>query len=116
MTATTTHTETYGMLGKLPARTDARTLAIARYVDRSALPTPPVKLNLGHAVSSWPMYGNDHLGDCTCAAAGHMIEAWTAASQGHAVKITEAAVVSGFEQVKIVDPVTHQEGAASSTS
>ena len=57
------------------------------------------------------MYANDRLGDCTCAAAGHMIEAWTAASQGHAVKITEATVVNVFEHVKVVDPVTYEEGA-----
>ena len=35
-TATTT-----GLLGKLPVRTDVRTLSLARYVDRAKLPSPP---------------------------------------------------------------------------
>ena len=56
------------------------------------------------------MYANDRLGDCTCAAAGHMIEAWTAAA-GQVVEISESAVIVAFEQVKIVDPATGEEGA-----
>jgi hypothetical protein len=100
-----------GMLGKLPVRKDPRTLSFARYVDRLALPKPPAKMNMGHLVHDWPMYGNDHLGDCTCAAAGHMIEAWTADSHGHAVEITEAAVETAFDNVKVTDPVTHEQGA-----
>jgi hypothetical protein len=98
-------------LGKLPARVDPRTLSLARYVDRAELPSPPPELDLSAPVADWPMYGNDRLGDCTTAAAGHMIEAWTAAAAGSAVEVTEAAVLAAFDVVKIVDPVTGDEGA-----
>ena len=79
-------------LGKLPARVDPRTLSLARYVDRELLPAPPPALDLSARVGEWPMYANDRLGDCTTAAAGHMIEAWTAAAAGAPVEVTEASV------------------------
>ncbi len=98
-------------LGKLPVRTDVRTLRLARYVDVSKLPPPPVTLDLTAHVPDWPMYGNDRIGDCTIAAAGHMIEAWTAAGRGTAVEVSESAVLTAFDRVKIVDPQTGEEGA-----
>ncbi len=81
-------------LGKLPVRTDVRTLRIGRYVDTAKLPEPPVALDLADRVGDWPMYANDRIGDCTIAAAGHMIEAWTAESRGEAVEVSEASVLA----------------------
>jgi hypothetical protein len=101
---------TVGLLGRLPVRHDVRTLALARYVSRSKLPRAPASLDLTRRVPEWPMYANDRLGDCTCAAAAHMIEAWTAAA-GRLVEVSEPAVIVAFEQVKLVDPVTGEEGA-----
>ncbi len=98
-------------LGKLPVRTDVRTLRLARYVDTSKLPPPPAALDLTGHVPDWPMYANDRIGDCTIAAAGHMIEAWTAASRGTAVEVSESAVLTAFDRVKSVDPQTGEEGA-----
>jgi hypothetical protein len=106
-----TTTITAQMLGKLPVRTDVRTLRLARYVDRSKLPAPPDVLDETAHVAGWPMYANDRIGDCTIAAAGHMIEAWTAAARGRAVEVTEASVLSAFDRVKLVDPATGEEGA-----
>jgi hypothetical protein len=108
---TTTPLDTQLRLGKLPARTDIRTLRLRRYIDRAALPLPPTAIDLARAVPEWPMYANDRLGDCTTAAAGHMIEVWTAAAHGLAEEISERAVVDAFERVKLVDPVTGDEGA-----
>ena len=99
------------MLGKLPVRTDVRTLSLARYVDPNVLPAPPVTFAETAKVSSWPMYANDRVGDCTTAAAGHMIEAWTAAVRGQAVEISEQSVLDAFQHVKRVDPLTGEEGA-----
>jgi hypothetical protein len=99
------------MLGKLPVRTDVRTLALARYVDSSRLPTPPDAFEETNGVDSWPMYANDRIGDCTTAAAAHMIEAWTAAGQGQAIVLSERAVLDAFGHVKLTDPVTGEEGA-----
>jgi hypothetical protein len=109
--ATTTPIETQVKLGRLPVRTDARTLALPRYVERTKLPQPPPDLDLAAAVLEWPMYANDRIGDCTTAAAAHMIEAWTALSRGHAVEVTERAVIAAFNKVKQVDPRTGDEGA-----
>jgi hypothetical protein len=98
-------------LGKLAPRVDVRTLALSRYVDRASLPTPPDALDLTARVGEWPMYANDRIGDCTTAAAAHMIEAWTAAARGEAVEVTESAVLAAFDRVKLVDPATGEEGA-----
>jgi hypothetical protein len=100
-----------GKLGKLPVRTDVRTLPVSRYADRSKLPDPPASVDFAAHVADWPMYANDTRGDCTTAAAGHMIEAWTASASGSAVEVTEAAVLSAFDRVKVVDPGTGEEGA-----
>ena len=62
-------------LGKLPYREDSRTLFIANYLTPQ-LPPPPPALDLTRKVKAWPMYNNDQIGDCTCAAAGHMVELW----------------------------------------
>jgi hypothetical protein len=98
-------------LGKLPVRTDVRTLRLGRYVDVSKLPPPPATLDLTQDVADWPMYANDRIGDCTIAAAAHMIEAWTAAATGAAVEVTEPSVLAAFDRVKLVDPQTGEEGA-----
>src|SRR5437868_3075365 len=108
---TATSTIAAGKLGKLPVRTDVRTLRLARYVDLMQLPPPPPALDLADRVAEWPMYANDRLGDCTTAAAGHMIEAWSAEARGHATEIPESVVVAAFERVKVVDPRTGEEGA-----
>jgi hypothetical protein len=62
--------------GKLAPRVDSRTLRLAAFLLPATLPTPPSALTYASRVPAWPMYGNDQLGDCTCAAAGHMIELW----------------------------------------
>jgi hypothetical protein len=106
-----TATTATGKLGKLPVRTDVRTLRIARYVDGARLPAPPERLDLAARVAAWPMYANDSRGDCTTAAAAHMVEAWTGASRGEPAVISEASVLRAFERIKIVDPFTGDEGA-----
>ena len=59
-------------LGKKPAVFDSRTLRFGAYLT-TTLPAPPAAVDWGKKVPSWPMYLNDKYGDCTCAAAGHMI-------------------------------------------
>ena len=98
-------------LGKLPVRTDVRTLSLGRYVDSARLPSPPDAFDETSGVAEWPMYANDRIGDCTTAAAAHMIEAWTSAGRGHAVEISERSVLDAFDHVKLVDPATGEEGA-----
>jgi hypothetical protein len=98
-------------LGKLPVRTDVRTLLLGRYVDGHRLPSPPSVFDETDGIDRWPLYANDRTGDCTVAAAAHMVEAWTAAGRGKPVEISERSVLAAFEHVKTVDPDTGEEGA-----
>jgi|SRR5581483_773292 len=98
-------------LGKLAVKIDVRTLSLARYIDTTKLPTPPVTFDETAKVIEWPMYDNDKIGDCTIAAAGHMIEAWTAAAGGKSVEISVKDVLKAFDKVKSVDPETGEAGA-----
>lgn len=41
------------------------------------------------------MMGNDHYGDCTCAAAGHMIEEWTA-NTGSPKTLSDSVILSAY--------------------
>jgi hypothetical protein len=82
--------------GRTRSTPDARTLAFGRYLG-AELPAPPVAVDWSKAVKRWPMYANDRYGDCTCAAAGHMVEAWTAAA-GRQRTPTERAVLELYEQ------------------
>lgn len=63
--------------GKKPPVFDSRTLRFGAYL-KPALPQPPASKDYGKKVPQWPMYLNNKYGDCTCAAAAHMIQCWTA--------------------------------------
>ncbi len=83
------------MLGKLPPKYDRRTLLLERYLpDR--LPSPPSRLDRESRVRRWPMYGNDRLSDCTCAAAAHMVQSWTAYARREVVPPWRAVVASYY--------------------
>jgi len=74
-------------------------LTLAPYIKPEVLlPQIPDECDWTKGVTEWPMYGNDRLGDCTCAAAGHMVQAWTAAAgnpQTPADADVEAAYIPG---------------------
>jgi hypothetical protein len=89
-------------LGKLPYRPDDRTLLISNYIT-SLLPPAPPTLDLTTKVQAWPMYSNDKIGDCTCAAAGHMIELWSALT-GKQVTPTDRQIVTMYEKVGGYNP------------
>lgn len=57
-------------LGKLPARKDAVKFKLSSY--GAQLPKPPTKVKHLDLLSDWQgVMGNDQLGDCVCAEAGH---------------------------------------------
>ena len=66
-------------LGKAEPMHDPRTLMLADYLDGAALPTTPDSYIYAKNIGSkkWGMMENDKVGDCTCAAAGHLIMEWT---------------------------------------
>jgi hypothetical protein len=67
------------------------------------LPLPPAKIDWGKNVSFWPMYLNDRYADCTCAAAGHLIQTWTAAV-GKEKSPTDAQVLKFYEHFTTPGP------------
>lgn len=80
-------------LGRLPKKTDPRTLQLGRYIE-DALPAPPSAMPTIR-VPSWPMYGNDRLGDCTIAATGHMIQGWSF-SVGKEKTLSESVIEAAY--------------------
>jgi hypothetical protein len=82
-------------LGKNRPVIDDRTMRFATYV-KPALPPPPAAVSYGAKVASWPMYYNDQYGDCTCAAAGHMIQNWTANASAE-ITVPPLSVLTFYE-------------------
>ncbi len=92
-------------LGKQVARHDPRTLLLASYVT-PALPAPPDQLDLTSKINSWRMMENDQLGDCTCAAAGHLIMEWTANAGKKTVTPTDKQIVAAYSGITGYNPAT----------
>lgn len=82
------------MLGKLPPRHDDRTLKLSTYT--KALPPPPAVCAYTSKVPNWPMYGNNTLGDCVAAAAGHMVEQWNYEAERQFMP-TQAEIIAFYE-------------------
>src|SRR5260370_23414338 len=62
------NTQVQGMrLGRTPKRDDPRSLKLDTLLP-GAIPQPPAAVDVSTGVTKWPMYANDHPGDCTCAA------------------------------------------------
>lgn len=91
-------------LGKRAPRRDARTLCFAAYAPQN-LPAPPAAVDYGVLVKSWPMYANDRCGDCTAAAAAHMVQVWSAAV-GAPQQPQEPQAIDLYCRVSGFDPKT----------
>jgi hypothetical protein len=91
-------------LGKSPARHDARTLQLAKYIPAASVPAPPATEDYTTKVKHWPMMLNDKLGDCTCACAGHMIEQWTTYSSASPVTPPDNTILKAYEVVGGYNP------------
>ena len=86
--------------GKLPAQPARPQLRLEKYVTPD-LPEPPESVDWQTPVDAtgWPMYGNDQIGDCTFAEIGHHIQLVTAAATGTPVRVSDDAVLTGYEAV-----------------
>jgi hypothetical protein len=62
-------------LGKKVWVNDPRSLKLEAYLQ--TLPPAPPSFDGTQGIPVWGMMANDHVGDCTCAAAGHMEMAWS---------------------------------------
>jgi len=93
-------------LGKQTPRRDPRTLMFASYTT-PALPAPPASLNLAAKVKvPWGMMDNAQIGDCTCAAAGHLIMEWTANAQAKIFTPSDQQIVDAYSAITGYNPVT----------
>lgn len=92
-------------LGKQIARHDPRTLLMASYIT-PGLPTPPASHDIGTKVKSWGMMENDQIGDCTCAAAGHLIMEWTANAGKKMVTPSNQQIVAAYSAITGYNPTT----------
>jgi hypothetical protein len=99
------HDPTMVRLGKRAPKLDRRTLRFATYVT-AALPTPPVEVDLHADVTDWGMLGNDSWGDCTLAAYGHTVQAWSEEASGQMAIVTAQQVLAAYH---ILSP--NDEGA-----
>jgi hypothetical protein len=88
-------------LGKHAPRHDIRTLQMANYLLLPSIPT--TRDWTLKAKAPWGMMKNDVLGDCTCAAAGHIIQTWTA-NTATEVTLPDSAILTAYEKAAGYDP------------
>lgn len=92
-------------LGKLAPKHDPRTLHFGNYLRPDALPKIPAQKDWSGKVAFWRMLANDKLGDCTCAAAGHMLMDWSANASTEIVP-TDTDIITAYSAVSGYDPQT----------
>lgn len=100
-------------LGKLAKKNDPRTFKLSKYLEVGALPSLPISIQNDTDLSDWGMMGNDTIGDCTCAAAGHGIMAWTDPNKDLVTPPT-SSIITAYSAVSGYDPTTgvNDNGAA----
>lgn len=86
-------------LGKLAPKYDPRTLKMAKYLNYSKLPSPPLAIDYSSKLTEIGMMKNDEIGDCTIASIAHMIQVWTANAQGKQITLTDDQVVQGYSDI-----------------
>lgn len=95
-----------GKPGKLPAKKDHRDFNFSNYFDANKLGKIPTAINWASKKNTpWGMMNNWTLSDCTCAAAGHMIECWTSNSYKEHI-IHNKAIMVAYSAISGYDAVT----------
>ena len=94
----------FGKLGKLAPVHRPGAIQLAAYLPPERIKIPDKLDNLS-CVTDFGMMVNDRLGDCTCAAVGHMIQTWTA-KNGREVIISDDEIVKAYSAVSGYDPAT----------
>ncbi|MEY9968071.1 hypothetical protein ABIA33_006151 [Streptacidiphilus sp. MAP12-16] len=91
-------TRVAGMYGKLGPQFP---VALKDFTDYALapLPAPPTAVDWATNVASWPMDGNDQYGDCTMAAAAHLLQSWNAQTKQTDSVPTEKEVVAEYLQL-----------------
>lgn len=73
-------------LGKQTAHHDSRVPMLSKYT--ASLPPAPATTSYDSKITNLGPMLNNKLGDCTCAAVGHVIQQWTAEAQKKQVIIS----------------------------
>lgn len=69
-----------------------------------AATVPPSVDFLSLVGGTWPMFANNRLSNCTCAAAGHTEEVWSKYGTSNLVIVTDADVIRLYEQASGYNP------------
>jgi len=86
-------------LGRKPPDYSKPRLWAEDYFKASELPPFRQPVDYCSEVTSWPMYLNDTLGDCTCAGMAHSVGAWTQYAQGAEATFTDNAIETMYSAV-----------------
>lgn len=86
-----------GMLGRQP-RIFRPQIPFAALLGAGDLPPIPDRTGYMDHVSNWGMMLNDRLGDCTCAAKGHILQAHTAVSRHYQVTEPDKMILQLYEE------------------
>jgi hypothetical protein len=90
--------------GKLPKRSDPRTLQMRRYLDRAALLPIPAACDYSGLPEPWGLLGNDQTGDCTCAGLAHANMLWCWWGEDERYQPTDAAVIATYAAISGYNP------------
>lgn len=85
-------------MGRKPAKRDPRTMRMEKYLTAAVLADPPARVDWSATATDLGPMANDALGDCTCAAAGHLIQCWSATNGGQII-IPDADIVTAYSAV-----------------
>lgn len=93
--------------GKLPYVHDERTFHLADYLSQEPSLKIPKEINWAKKIPSgkWSSFGNLKINNCTCAAAGHLMIAWTA-NIGRLSKPTTKSIIEAYTDITGFNPAT----------
>lgn len=98
--------------GRLPVQPDRPHLKLSTILAAN-LPAPPASDDWLQSVpeSAWGMLGNDHWGDCTCAAVAHKRIGDVYANQHATLSVTAEQALALYSSVTGFDPAAGPSGA-----
>ncbi|MFE8944490.1 hypothetical protein [Streptomyces sp. NPDC007856] len=85
-------------LGKLPAQPARPQLRLSAVL-AERLAAPPASADWQDDRITWPMYGNDTIGDCTCAGVGHLVNQLTFYGSGAEKLPAEKSVIGMYSAI-----------------
>jgi hypothetical protein len=102
-------------LGWRRVPTDHRNLRLASYATPGTPAIVPASADWMSKDKSWPILGNDKIGDCVFVAMAHLVQSWSMYSAGAETLIPERRVIGAYSAVTGYDPYTgtNDNGAVS---